>query len=83
MGGGDQDPGGEDGGGAHEVSLARALPQEQRGQPGEAAVLRLRGPGAVLVSPDNAAPPGALLRPRHRSTTKYMWGDTMGAWGTP
>ena len=63
MGSGDEDPRCEDGGGAHEVRLARALPQEQRGQPGEAAVLGLRGPGAVLVSPHDAAPPGALLRP--------------------
>ena len=63
VGGGDEDPRCEDGGGAHEVRLARALPQEQRGQPGEAAVLGLRGPGAVLVSPHDAAPPGALLRP--------------------
>ena len=41
MCGGDEDPGGEDGGGAHEVRLARALAQEQRGQPREAAVLGL------------------------------------------
>ena len=82
VGGGDQDPGGEDGGSAHEVSLARALPQEQRGQPREAAVLRLRGSGAILVCPDNATSPGALLRPRESGQQQDLC--HMGtSWVTP
>ena len=74
MCGGHEDPGGEDGGGAHEVRLARALPQEERGEPGEAAVLWLGGARAVLVSPDDAAPPCALLRPENRVNNRVISG---------
>ena len=74
VGGGHEYSGGEDGGGAHEVRLARALPQEQGGQPGEAAVLGLGGPGAVLVSPDDPAPACSLLRPGQRVNNKCMSG---------
>ena len=50
MCGGHEDPGGEDGGGAHEVRLARALPQEERGEPREAAVLWLGGNSIITVT---------------------------------
>ena len=61
VGGGDQDPVGEDGGGAHEVSLPTGLSEEERGEPGEAALLWRVGSLAVLVSPDNTASPGSLV----------------------
>ena len=72
--GGHEDPGGEDGGGAHEVRLARALSQEERGEPREAAVLWLGGARAVLVSPDDATSPCALLRPENRVNNRVISG---------
>ena len=61
VGGGDQDPVGEDGGGAHEVGLAAGLSEEERGEPGEAALLWRVGSLALLVSPDNPPSPGSLV----------------------
>ena len=62
VGGRDEDPVGEDGGGAHEVGLPAGLAQEERGQPRETAVRRSLGSRALLVSPDNSASPGSLVR---------------------
>ena len=62
VGGRDEDPVGEDGGGAHEVSLAAGLPEEEGGEPGEAAVRGGVCTLALLVSPDNPPSPGTLVR---------------------
>ena len=40
VGGTDEDPAGQYGGRAHEVSLATALPQEERGEPRETSLGR-------------------------------------------
>ena len=61
VGGGHQDPGGEDGGGTHEVRLPTGLSQEERGQPGETALRWRVCSLAVLISPDNPASPGTLV----------------------
>ena len=61
VGGGDQDPVGEDGGGAHEVSLPTGLSQEERGQPGKTALCWRVCSLAVLISPDNTASPCSLV----------------------
>ena len=61
MCGRDEDPRGEDGGRTHEVGLATRLSEEQGSQPGEAAISRGRGSFTVLVRPDYAASPGALV----------------------
>ena len=62
VGGVDQDPVGEDGGGAHEVSLPTGLSEEERGEPGEAALSWRVGSLAVLICPDDPASPGTLVR---------------------
>lgn len=62
VGRGHQDPGGQDGGRAHEVRLARGLSQEERGQPREAALSRSGGPLTVFICPDDATSPGLLMR---------------------
>ena len=78
MGGADEDPGGEDGGGTHEVGLATGLPEEERGQPGEAALLWRVGSFAVLVSPDDPPSPGSLVRSvDQRQTSRRIYKKTM------
>ena len=74
----DEDPGGEDGGGTHEVGLATGLPEEERGQPGEAALLRRVRSFAVLVSPDDPPSPGSLVRSAdQRQTSSKVYKKTM------
>ena len=51
--GGDEHVGGEDGGGAHEVRLARLSPEEEAGQPGEGALRGRGGSSAVFIRPDD------------------------------
>ena len=51
--GGDEHVGGEDGGGAHEVRLARLSPEEEAGQPGERALRGRGGSSAVFIRPDD------------------------------
>ena len=61
VGGGHQDPVGEDGGGTHEVRLPTGLSEEERGQPGKTAISWRVCSLALLVSPDNPASPGPLV----------------------
>ena len=62
VGGRDQDPVSKDGGGAHEVGLPTGLSEEEGGEPRETPVSWGIGSLAVLVSPDNSASPGTLVR---------------------
>ena len=62
VGSGHQDPVGEDGGGTHEVRLPTGLSEEEGGEPRETPVSWGIGSLAVLVSPDNSASPGTLVR---------------------
>ena len=76
VGGGDQDPGGEDGGGAHEVGLPAGLAEEERGQPGETSLCWRVGSLALLVGPDDPTSPGSLVWSNTGHLTNIIWVQT-------